>query len=222
MRYSTTAYMLLKENEKLYFPSEKDACKYLSVQKSSVCSCFLKGRKCKGFVIKRIGRTSHLSTQTRLFKIWEGMKERCSRIKHPHFSCYGGKGISVCDEWKDFATFKEWAISSGYNNDLTIDRLDNSKGYSPENCRWATIKEQSRNKTTNHLITYNNKTKTISQWAEDLNINYTTLKYRICAGWDISKAFCSPVRCRTKGYRVSKMDEKPGGDKVDEKEEQKE
>ncbi len=91
--------------------------------------------------------TTHGGKGTRLYRIWHGMKQRCYNPKSDHYSLYGGRGISVCAEWlHDFATFQNWAISHGYSDDLTIDRIDNDKGYRPDNCRWATVKEQNNNK----------------------------------------------------------------------------
>ena len=205
MRYSTVAYLVANEKEELYFSSEKEVCSFLGVSKCSVSSCYRRGVKCKGYTVKRLGKTSHLSTKTRLFKIWSGMHERCNREKHPHFKSYGGKGISVCDNWRNFETFKEWALSSGYEESLTIDRIDNNKGYEPDNCRWATQKEQARNKSNNHLVSFNGITKTISEWAEVFGVNKTTLRYRLEAGWDIEKAFYTPIRPRTKKYKQSKI-----------------
>ncbi len=91
--------------------------------------------------------TTHGGKGTRLYRIWHGMKQRCYNPKSDHYNLYGGRGISVCAEWlHDFATFQKWAVSHGYQDDLTIDRIDNDKGYSPDNCRWVTVKEQNNNK----------------------------------------------------------------------------
>lgn len=103
----------------------------------------------------------HGKSNTRLFKIWSCMKQRCYYPGYTDYHCYGGRGIKVCEEWlADFQNFYIWAINSGYKSNLSIDRIDVNGDYSPDNCRWATPKEQANNKTTNHLLTYNGETHT--------------------------------------------------------------
>lgn len=133
---------------------------------------------------------AHRKSDTRLYSIWSGMKTRCSNPHHHEFYNYGGRGIAVCAEWKEnFAAFYDWAVTSGYSDSLTLDRKDNNKGYSPENCRWATKKEQQNNRNCNHLLTYNGKTQTIKQWADELGIKRVTLQGRIVRyHWDVEKA----------------------------------
>lgn len=128
-------------------------------------------------------------TKTRLYRIWSSMKNRCENPKRKDYKHYGHKGIEICKEWHDFLTFYEWANSNGYSENLTLDRIDANGNYEPSNCRWATAKEQCNNRTNNHLITYNGKTLTVSQWAEERNINHDTLFSRINRmNWDISRA----------------------------------
>lgn len=90
--------------------------------------------------------TKHGGKGTRLYNVWKTMKDRCHNQNSKNFEDYGGRGITVCDEWKhDFAAFRDWALANGYAEGLTIDRKDNDKGYSPENCRWATYSQQRKN-----------------------------------------------------------------------------
>ena len=90
--------------------------------------------------------------QSRIYSVWKGMKQRCSDANAINYRYYGGKGIRVCDEWRDnFYAFYDWAIANGYRDDLTIDRIDNSKGYYPDNCRWASYKEQQNNRSNNKI-----------------------------------------------------------------------
>jgi transcriptional regulator with AAA-type ATPase domain len=119
------------------------------------------------------------------------MRRRCTDTKCVNFSRYGGKGITVCEEWRcNYKAFYDWAMANGYSDDLTIDRITNDGNYEPSNCRWATLKEQQNNRTYNKLLTYNGKTQNIKQWAEELGINYKTLWNRLVTyKWSIEKAF---------------------------------
>lgn len=142
-------------------------------------------------------RYIHGCTHTRLFKIWSGMMERCYRPAHPYYSDYGGRGITVCDEWKkNFLPFKNWADANGYADNLTLDRKDNNGNYEPSNCRWATVKEQQNNKRNNHRVTLDGVSRTITEWSEILGIKKTTIKERLKSGWSDEKALTTPVRKR--------------------------
>lgn len=185
MIHSTTSYTLIKGEENITFNSEKDACKFLGVAKSTVSSCYGKKSKCKGYSIIKNGITTHHATKTRLYKIWDGMRERCTRAKHPYYHSYGGRGISVCDEWQSFYNFKNWAENNGYSDTLTLDRIDVNGNYFPDNCRWVTMKTQANNKSTNHYITINNETMTLSECSERFGIPKSTIRWREMNNRDI-------------------------------------
>ncbi len=131
----------------------------------------------------------HNGRRTPLYRIWCAMKERCNNPHNKRFSRYGARGIRVCEEWSiSFNAFREWAISNGYKKGMTIDRIDNEKGYEPSNCRWATIAEQNRNYSRNHLITFDGETLCVTDWANKLGINQATILYRLKNGKTIQEA----------------------------------
>jgi hypothetical protein len=112
-------------------------------------------------------------TGSRLYRIWSNMKTRCLNPNNQYrFSRYGGRGITVCEEWMEFEPFRKWAVSSGYTDELTIDRIDNNQGYFPENCRWVTMAEQNRNRSSAHLVTIGGVTKCVEDWKEELHADY--------------------------------------------------
>ena len=124
----------------------------------------------------------HGDCNSRLYRIWRAMNARCRKHKN-----YGGRGISVCCEWAEYKNFKEWAISNGYTDDLTIDRVNNDGNYEPSNCRWVSMHEQSRNRRTNVFITYNGKTQVISDWANELGLRFETIARRHKCGWSVEE-----------------------------------
>lgn len=129
----------------------------------------------------------------RLFNIWVNMRHRCTKKNHLDYKDYGGRGITVCEEWEnDYATFREWALERGYADNLSIDRIDNSKGYSPDNCRWATATEQARNRRSNRNVTAFGKTQTVKEWAIEMGFKYGTLRARIANGWPVETALTHP------------------------------
>lgn len=128
-------------------------------------------------------RVRHGLSNTRIFHIYNMMIQRCYNPKNIRYTVYGGKGIHVCDEWKkDIHNFVDWALSHGYKDDLTIDRIDSNGNYEPSNCRWATQKEQQNNRSNNVLIEIDGQIKTIPQWAEISNLNRSTIRQRYNSG----------------------------------------
>lgn len=115
----------------------------------------------------------------RLDIIHFNMIQRCTNPNSTYFPRYGGRGITVCHEWRTRNNFKEWALSHGYRNDLTIDRVDNDKGYSPDNCRWVTPSQNCCNRSTTHFVTAFGKRQSLMEWSRELNISYNTLKKRV-------------------------------------------
>lgn len=140
----------------------------------------------------RTGRPpTHGMTRTRPYKIWRNMKDRCLKKEDKDYERYGARGITVCDRWvHSFENFWE-DMGGSYSNDLTLDRVDNSSGYSPENCRWATQKEQANNRRGNHWVSFNGQKRTVAQWAESLGIAHPTLRRRL-RDWTIERALTSP------------------------------
>lgn len=141
--------------------------------------------------------------KTRLNNIYSHMKSRCYNPNSDHYKYYGGRGITVCDEWlnpdmvynngkgswtKGYEAFKKWALENGYQDNLTIDRIDVNKGYCPENCRWVTRKVQQNNTRRNHLLTYKGETKNITEWAEITGISVTAITKRIRRNWTVERA----------------------------------
>ena len=154
---------------------------------SKSCGC-LRTEK----TIKR--STIHGLRNTRLNYIWRGMKNRCYNPNSKKYPIYGGRGIIVCDEWKNnFKSFYNWAKNNGYKENLTIDRINVNGNYEPSNCRWATAKEQANNRTNSHVLTFNNETHTLSEWSRITGICRLTLFTRLKRGWSIKRALTIPV-----------------------------
>lgn len=134
--------------------------------------------------------------RTRLGRIWNNMKKRCNNERHESYKYYGAKGIKVCEEWaNDVDAFISWATNNGYSDDLTIDRIDNNKGYSPDNCRWSTPKEQAANRNNGDIfITHDGKTMSLKDWAKYANLSPTQLYSRIhIHKWSFDKAISMPI-----------------------------
>lgn len=134
--------------------------------------------------------TTHDMCGTRLYKIWQDMKRRCSSPSEKSFKDYGGRGITVCQEWEEFEPFMKWALTVGYKDDLTIDRINVNGNYEPDNCKWSTLKEQARNKRNNFMVAYQGRIQPLAAWCEELNLGYDKTYARIKKyKWSIEEAF---------------------------------
>lgn len=149
------------------------------------------------------GCTTHGMSKTRLYKQWSGMRSRCENPHNGAYKNYGARGISVCDEWQDFETFRKWAVENGYDEKspkgtFTIDRIDPEKGYSPENCRWLTISEQQWNKRGTATIRYQEKELTVREASKLSGVPEETIRSRMKRNWSPKRIIEQPVRERSK------------------------
>lgn len=124
----------------------------------------------------------HGGAGTRLYEIWCSMKKRCNNPHAKNYARYGGRGITVCSEWEQFEPFRDWALSVGYAEALTLERKDVNGNYCPENCTWIPQKRQARNRTSNKNIQINDETHTLVEWCEIRKLNYSTVYSRIRRG----------------------------------------
>lgn len=146
--------------------------------------------------IAKKSKYKHGMAKTKIYDIWSAMKSRCSNPNFKEYSNYGGRGITVCDEWRySFEKFRDWSIENGYKEGLTIDRIDVNGNYCPENCRWATRYEQNRNKRDNRFLTLNGRKMVLKDWSIELGIKYSTLSNRISSGWTDEEVLTIPVGC---------------------------
>ena len=155
---------------------------HLQYGKILSCGCFIREK------IVEI-KSTHKQSDSRLYGVWQNMKNRCYNRNVRSYTNYGGRGITVCDEWKDdFISFSEWAYANGYRSqaeygECTLERKDVNGPYSPENCTFASEKEQANNRTSNKYVEYQGTQYTVSQLAQELGLNYATLWNRLNNGW---------------------------------------
>jgi len=135
----------------------------------------------------------HGVSRTRLYREWAMMKQRCYKKEHKSFADYGGRGITVCDEWLVPDNFFEWALSNGYAENLTIDRIDVNGNYCPENCRFITMKEQIRNRRNTVTVEYNGENVTLAELAKISGVPYATIHWRFKDGKTVDELI-KPVR----------------------------
>ena len=152
------------------------------------CGCL------KAEIVSAGAHTIHGKRNTRLYKICKGMRRRCRNPHGNRASSYSSKGIKVCEAWEDFTTFEAWALSNGYADNLSIDRIDNDGDYCPENCRWTTGKRQANNRSSNHYLEFNGERKTIADWADATGISQSVIIARLRIGWSVERALTQEKR----------------------------
>lgn len=158
-----------------------------------------KSTKSCGCLKKVSPNRKHNMTGTRLYFVWRDMINRCNNPKVRDYHNYGGRGISVCEEWKEFDPFNEWAKATGYDETAergktTLDRIDPQGDYSPGNCRWATTKDQQNNRRNNRRYVVNGRSRTLAELTEEYNISYGTVWKRLQLGWDIETALTKEIK----------------------------
>jgi len=189
-----------KTRTREYFRCQCDCGKYHIVQKRSLISGCVKSCGC----IRNLENIPKELLKSRLHGVYKAIKRRCYTVSNSAYPRYGGRGITMCKEWKEsFMSFYKWAMANGYDetaprNQCTIDRIDNDGNYCPENCRWVNNKVQSNNRSNNTFVTYHGRSQTITQWAEELGINRRYLSKRIHSGDDIETVLKYPKLLNSK------------------------
>lgn len=144
---------------------------------------------------KRKPTLRHGMSHTKLYWVWGNIKKRCYNTSDRAYKNYGGRGIFMCDAWKNsFESFAKWAINNGYSDSLTIERVDVNGNYCPENCTWIPMNEQQNNRTTCLPFTHNGETKNLAEWCSYYNLPYVTVHNRIYKlKWDFERAISEPI-----------------------------
>lgn len=151
------------------------------------CGC-LSFEKAKEYMMYSNPKKTHGLSKTRMYRIWLKMKERCNDPNYPERHLYGGRGIKVCDEWvNNFMNFREWSLENGYNDELSIDRIDPNGNYEPDNCRWIPLNEQSDNRRNSIYLEHDGKRMTMSQWSKELGLPVSTIRSRYYRDWPVEK-----------------------------------
>lgn len=160
--------------------------------KTKSCGCYQ--LECFKEIVQKHGKS-----QTHIYKVYYAMKKRCTNKNDERYMSYGGRGISICNEWlgeDGFINFYNWSMNNGYTynnenkrNKISLDRINNNGNYCPENCRWTDNITQSNNKRNNIIIDYNGKTLSLKEWSKILKLDYHLLLVRLRNGWSVDRAF---------------------------------
>ena len=185
---------LPKRKKKRYFLCKCDCGNLREVRfvamrarETKSCGCLRDERNC-------VSNLKHNMYGTRLYGSWHCMKQRCLNPNSSAYKHYGGRGIKVCKAWMEFILFRNWALSHGFKEGLTIERIDNNGNYESSNCTWIPQSKQSHNTRRNRFITYKGKTKILKDWAREIGMHQQVLSKRLDNGWSIEKALTTPIQ----------------------------
>ena len=194
------------ENKKAYW-----LCQCECGKKKTICTANLKSGHSKscGCLNREAKYKTHEKTNTRIYGIYNGIKTRCYNKNMNMYKYYGGRGIKMCDEWKNnFESFYQWSINNGYRDELTIDRIDVNKNYEPNNCRWIPMNEQHYNRTDNVYYIINNQKKCLAELCKEYNMPYQTVRKRLERGHDILYALTTPIDTKKRNKLYEKEENK--------------
>lgn len=194
-RYTVLAFDHKDKYKNNYFLCKCDCGKERIVRLTNLQTGEIKSCGCYKIDGTRERLEKHGMSDSRLYREWACIKARCKEECNSRWKDYGGRGIIVCDEWDgSFEKFRDWALNNGYDDGLTIDRIDVNGDYTPSNCRWITNKEQQRNRRNNKTVVYKGECQTLIELCEKYDANYHLVESRLLRGWDIEKAVETPKR----------------------------
>ena len=178
------------------------------------CECgnitIVRGNNLKSGAVKSCGclskhKKEHKTTDSAVYNTWIKMRNRCNNPNDPAYKDYGKRGIKVCSKWEDFNKFEKWCFENGYQKGMSLDRVNNNKGYSPDNCRFTDAKTQANNRRSCKIYEYKGKTQDLQEWCEELNLNYKRMHNRIYKlNWSFEKAVETPVNENKVSFRFRK------------------
>ena len=143
--------------------------------------------------LREMNSITHGQYYTALYRVWASMKSRCFNSHQQAYPSYGGRGITVCNEWLTFEPFRDWAMAHGYSRGLTIERNNNNRDYEPSNCKWVALERQANNRRSSRFITHNGKSMTLADWSREVGIDQINLAKRLKRGWSVYDTLTTPL-----------------------------
>lgn len=191
-----------KKNKRRYFLCKCDCGNHREVRMTNLRYGSTKSCGCLRDEQNRVAGFKHGLRSSPIYSSWHSMKQRCLNPNAQSYHYYGGRGITIFDEWKDdFMNFYNWAIENGYTEGMTIERIDVNGNYEPDNCTWIPQSEQSNNTRRNKPVAFNGKTKNVTEWSKELGFNRGMLRKRLSSGWSIERALTTPVQTKYQRFK---------------------